>query len=184
MQLTERLAAGRPPPHLSPLTPRTAERKAVAYSFRPYLPPGCGAAAVGCGAAGAGGPLPLGGFGVSMALKNMEYKAIDDSKVAPADASAADGSGGETDFGTEDVHGFLFKRLVERKPELKAELSMCAAPPPLNLLRLLRRAQLLPPSSFCGLHHHTMYFVCMYAGSATLSCPRIWRRGTSWPSGK
>lgn len=100
----------------------------MTYLFRPYLPPGCPPASVGCAAAGAGGPLPLSGFGVSMALKNMEYKAIDDSKVAAGKEAAAQAGGaqGDGDFGTEEVQGFLFGRLVERRPELKAELLMCA----------------------------------------------------------
>lgn len=63
-----------------------------------------------------------------MALKNMEYKAIDDSKVAAAEGgAAAQGDKGDGDFGNEEVQGFLFGRLVERKPELKAELLMCAS---------------------------------------------------------
>ncbi len=52
--------------------------------YRPVLREACtaaGAAAHGCAAFGAGGPLQLPGFGVEMAIKNMEYSALDDSKA-------------------------------------------------------------------------------------------------------
>jgi UDP-glucose:glycoprotein glucosyltransferase len=42
----------------------------------------CGAeAASACTFLGAGGRLQLPGFGVEMAVKNMEYSALDDSKA-------------------------------------------------------------------------------------------------------
>lgn len=34
-----------------------------------------------CGAVGTRGSLNLGGYGVELALKNMEYKAMDDSAI-------------------------------------------------------------------------------------------------------
>ncbi len=44
--------------------------------MRPVALAGCDAGP--CGGHGAGGPLRLGGFGVELALKNMEYKAMDE----------------------------------------------------------------------------------------------------------
>lgn len=58
------------------------------YVYRPVLREACTAAGLGfrvaahgCAAFGAGGPLQLPGFGVEMAIKNMEYSALDDSKA-------------------------------------------------------------------------------------------------------
>jgi hypothetical protein len=54
------------------------------YVYRPVLQEVCrsGAdAATACSFHGAGPPLQLPGFGVEMAIKNMEYSALDDSKV-------------------------------------------------------------------------------------------------------
>lgn len=45
------------------------------------LPVGCEANFGHCGSVGAGETLNLGGYGVELALKNMEYKAMDDSTV-------------------------------------------------------------------------------------------------------
>jgi hypothetical protein len=54
------------------------------YVYRPVLHEACrsgGPAAAACSFHGAGPPLQLPGFGVEMAIKNMEYSALDDSKV-------------------------------------------------------------------------------------------------------
>ena len=48
--------------------------------YRPVLAEGC-AAERSCLGLGSGGGLPLPGFGVELAIKNMEYSALDDSKV-------------------------------------------------------------------------------------------------------
>lgn len=56
--------------------------------------------------------LPLSGFGVEMALKSTEYSAVDDKK--------GDEEGKDTS--KMEVGGFLFEKLVERKPHLKQEL--------------------------------------------------------------
>lgn len=45
------------------------------------MPSGCESKAEYCSAVGTGNTLNLGGYGVELALKNMEYKAIDDSEV-------------------------------------------------------------------------------------------------------
>ena len=48
----------------------------LAYAVRPLALEGCDAGA--CGDYGRGGPLQLAGYGVELALKNMEYKAMDE----------------------------------------------------------------------------------------------------------
>lgn len=53
----------------------------VKYVVRPVLSFGCEKVAERCARSGYGGPVNLGGYGVELALKNMEYKAIDDSEV-------------------------------------------------------------------------------------------------------
>ncbi len=53
----------------------------IVYVYRPVLAEGC-AAAQPCVGLGSGGGLPLPGFGVELAIKNMEYSALDDSKVS------------------------------------------------------------------------------------------------------
>lgn len=53
----------------------------VRYIVRPVLPSGCEKRAGACGGIGVGNPVNLGGYGVELALKNMEYKAMDDSTV-------------------------------------------------------------------------------------------------------
>ena len=56
------------------------------------------------------------GYGVEMAIKNMEYKAVDDQKKEGG-ASADDGTDQE-----QEVAGFDFKVLLARKPEKEVEL--------------------------------------------------------------
>eukprot|EP00854_Cymbomonas_tetramitiformis_P021362 gene21362-25675_t len=51
----------------------------IQYVLRPVLFPGCGAGT--CAALGTGGALQIPGYGVELAIKNMEYKAQDDQKV-------------------------------------------------------------------------------------------------------
>jgi UDP-glucose:glycoprotein glucosyltransferase len=53
----------------------------IKYVVRPVLSSGCEKEAERCACTGSGGPLNLGGYGVELALKNMEYKALDDSEV-------------------------------------------------------------------------------------------------------
>jgi len=53
----------------------------VKYIVRPVLSSGCERDAERCARSGYGGPVNLGGYGVELALKNMEYKAIDDSEL-------------------------------------------------------------------------------------------------------
>ena len=45
------------------------------------LPSGCQSITGHCAAVGTSDPVNLGGYGVELALKNMEYKAMDDSAI-------------------------------------------------------------------------------------------------------
>ena len=49
--------------------------------MRFVLPLGCEAKTSSCGALGTKDPVNLGGYGVELALKNMEYKAMDDTTI-------------------------------------------------------------------------------------------------------
>ena len=51
------------------------------YVVRPVLPSGCQSITGHCAAVGTSDLVNLGGYGVELALKNMEYKAMDDSAI-------------------------------------------------------------------------------------------------------
>lgn len=51
------------------------------YVLRPVLPSGCQAKSSYCSAVGSVDAVTLAGYGVELALKNMEYKAMDDTAV-------------------------------------------------------------------------------------------------------
>uniref|UniRef100_A0A7E4VIA0 UDP-glucose:glycoprotein glucosyltransferase n=1 Tax=Panagrellus redivivus TaxID=6233 RepID=A0A7E4VIA0_PANRE len=55
----------------------------------------------------------LSGYGVELAIKNTEYKAVDDSHVKAEEASAEEES---------DIHGFNFATLKANHPQLKTSL--------------------------------------------------------------
>lgn len=96
----------------------------VAYAWRPQLPESCAAAAP-CGSLGADAPLDLAGFGVELAIKNMEYNARDDSGAGKlgSDEQHGPNSGGDgLDDGPDVVAGFSFSKLIRRKPGLRQEL--------------------------------------------------------------
>ncbi|XP_026784150.3 UDP-glucose:glycoprotein glucosyltransferase 2 isoform X1 [Pangasianodon hypophthalmus] len=59
----------------------------------------------------------LSGYGVELAIKSTEYKAVDDSQVKDSKSTA---SFEEDD--TDDVQGFLFGKLRESHPELREQL--------------------------------------------------------------
>ena len=96
-----------------------AARGAATYVYRPLVAAGAGAA-----------PQSLQGYGVQLAIKNMEYKAMDDAKVAElgeigddTDADGADGGAAEAEAEEEaEEHGFLWKSLGARRPELGESL--------------------------------------------------------------
>ncbi|TDH73577.1 hypothetical protein CCR75_003778 [Bremia lactucae] len=61
----------------------------------------------------------LQGYGVALDIKNMEYKTIDDSRMAGGDETAANGENEvdedeDKDIDDEEVSGFLFKPLLAR----------------------------------------------------------------------
>ncbi|KAJ9552536.1 hypothetical protein OSB04_016581 [Centaurea solstitialis] len=95
-----------------------AKEGKVKYVVRPVLPSGCESKSGYCGAIGTRDPLNLGGYGVELALKNMEYKAMDDSEIKKGvtleDPHIEDLS--------QEVRGFIFSRILERKPELTSEI--------------------------------------------------------------
>jgi len=67
----------------------------------------------------------LQGYGVQLAIKNMEYKAMDDKSVADLggieESAAATGDGDDADEA--DEQGFLFKTISTRRPELVEQLN-------------------------------------------------------------
>ncbi|CAI6001504.1 unnamed protein product [Closterium sp. NIES-64] len=122
-----------PSPHRGASAPSAApaaEHGAAVHAFdhgairlvlRPVLPAGCEQHVERCAAVGAGGRVSLGGYGVELALKNMEYKALDDSKLHKDGAGQAAAEGSADDL-AQPVKGFLFHTLVQRYPEQTGEL--------------------------------------------------------------
>eukprot|EP00697_Spironema_sp_BW2_P004039 gnl/Spiro4/15440_TR8308_c0_g1_i1.p1 gnl/Spiro4/15440_TR8308_c0_g1~~gnl/Spiro4/15440_TR8308_c0_g1_i1.p1 ORF type:complete len:1692 (+),score=349.69 gnl/Spiro4/15440_TR8308_c0_g1_i1:48-5123(+) len=74
------------------------------------------------------GPIPVDGeepqliqgYGVELALKNMEYTAIDDKHIAPDDEQLLDDDGSAAV--DQDVQGFFFGRLTSRFPSYREKL--------------------------------------------------------------
>uniref|UniRef100_A0A2P2MAC6 Uncharacterized protein MANES_10G121900 n=1 Tax=Rhizophora mucronata TaxID=61149 RepID=A0A2P2MAC6_RHIMU len=95
-----------------------AKEGRIKYVVRPVLPAGCEAKAGLCGAIGARDSLSLGGYGVELALKNMEYKAMDDSAVKKG-VTLEDP---RTEDLSQEVRGFIFSKILERRPELTTEI--------------------------------------------------------------
>ncbi|CAK7357042.1 unnamed protein product [Dovyalis caffra] len=87
---------------------KAAKEGRVKYVVRPVLPSGCESKVGQCVAVGASDSLNLGGYGVELALKNMEYKAMDDSAIKKGVTLE--------DPRTEDLSQ------EERKPELTSEI--------------------------------------------------------------
>ncbi|PON86639.1 UDP-glucose:Glycoprotein Glucosyltransferase [Trema orientale] len=95
-----------------------AKKGKVRYVVRPVLPSGCEAKFGHCGAVGTRNAVNLGGYGVELALKNMEYKAMDDSTVKKG-VTLEDP---HTEDLSQEVRGFIFSKILERKPELTSEI--------------------------------------------------------------
>jgi len=95
-----------------------AEQRGWRYIWRPVLTQNClskSSQQLGaCASVGADKSVDVAGFGVELAIKNMEYKALDDTKVqlsaAERDSEAQAASIGE-------VRGFLFDQLLIRANE-------------------------------------------------------------------
>ncbi|CAH2066725.1 unnamed protein product [Thlaspi arvense] len=102
--------------HLS-LAKAATEGK-VTYVVRPVLPSGCEGKTRPCGAIGAMDNVSLAGYGVELALKNMEYKAMDDSAIKKG-ITLEDP---RTEDLSQDVRGFIFSKILDRKPELRSEV--------------------------------------------------------------
>ncbi|TVU02233.1 hypothetical protein EJB05_52287, partial [Eragrostis curvula] len=90
----------------------------VRYALRPVLPSGCQATSSFCGSIGAVDAVTLSGYGVELALKNMEYKAMDDTAIKKGVALEDP----KTEDLSQEVRGFIFSKILERKPELNAEI--------------------------------------------------------------
>ncbi|XP_027357768.1 UDP-glucose:glycoprotein glucosyltransferase isoform X2 [Abrus precatorius] len=95
-----------------------AKQGKVKYVLRPVLPAGCEANFGRCGSVGASESVNLGGYGVELALKNMEYKAMDDSTIKKG-VTLEDP---RTEDLNQEVRGFIFSKILERKPELTSEI--------------------------------------------------------------
>ncbi|KAH9751410.1 UDP-glucose:glycoprotein glucosyltransferase [Citrus sinensis] len=89
---------------------QAAKEGKVMYVVRPVLPSGCEANVGNCGAVGAKDSLNLGGYGVELALKNMEYKAIDDSMIKEG-VTLEDP---RTEDLSQEVRGFVFSKLLAK----------------------------------------------------------------------
>ncbi|KAF3637054.1 UDP-glucose:glycoprotein glucosyltransferase [Capsicum annuum] len=111
------------------LTSAAREGK-IYYVVRPVLPSGCESKSSPCGALGTSDSLNLGGYGVELALKNMEYKAMDDSTVKKGNkkylilsiAAGVTLEDPHTEDLSQEVRGFIFSRILERKQEITSEI--------------------------------------------------------------
>ncbi|KAF0915839.1 hypothetical protein E2562_039167 [Oryza meyeriana var. granulata] len=90
----------------------------VRYALRQVLPSGCQATSSFCGSVGAVDAVTLSGYGVELALKNMEYKAMDDTAIKKGVALEDP----KTEDLNQEVRGFIFSKILERKPALNAEI--------------------------------------------------------------
>ncbi|XP_052141963.1 UDP-glucose:glycoprotein glucosyltransferase [Oryza glaberrima] len=90
----------------------------VRYALRHVLPSGCQATSSFCGSVGAIDAVTLSGYGVELALKNMEYKAMDDTAIKKGVALEDP----KTEDLSQEVRGFIFSKILERKPALNAEI--------------------------------------------------------------
>lgn len=97
---------------------KAAKEGKVTYVVRPVLPLGCEGKTRPCGAIGARDNVSLAGYGVELALKNMEYKAMDDSAIKKG-ITLEDP---RTEDLSQDVRGFIFSKILDRKPELRSEV--------------------------------------------------------------
>lgn len=90
---------------------RRAAAGALTYAYRPLV------------GSGGGRPQTLQGYGVQLAIKNMEYKVLDDQ--AAADLGGIDGgedAASQEGDDEQDVGGFFFSTMAKRRPELDAKI--------------------------------------------------------------
>ncbi|KAJ4784375.1 UDP-glucose:glycoprotein glucosyltransferase 1 [Rhynchospora pubera] len=95
-----------------------SDKGKIKYALRPVLPSGCQSKSSYCSTVGSIDAVTLSGYGVELALKNMEYKAMDDTAIKKG--STLEDSKAE-DL-TQDVRGFIFSKILERKPELSSKI--------------------------------------------------------------
>ena len=95
------------------LHPLLSEQGGWTYAWRPVVPSSClrGRDLGSCGGLGADTKVAVAGFGVELAIKNMEYKAVDDSAVELSEAER-DSENQAASIGA--VRGFLFDTLLKR----------------------------------------------------------------------
>lgn len=68
--------------------------------------------------------IHLQGFGVELAIKNMEYKVLDDSKIqADEDSTGSINDILGDSFEEADINGFFFNKLLERRSDLTDKLN-------------------------------------------------------------
>ncbi|KAL2342225.1 hypothetical protein Fmac_010165 [Flemingia macrophylla] len=95
-----------------------AKQGKVNYVLRPVLPAGCETDFGHCGSVGASEAVNLGGYGVELVFKNMEYKAMDDTTIKKG-VTLEDP---RTEDLSQEVRGFIFSKILERKPELTSDI--------------------------------------------------------------
>lgn len=107
---------------------KASDSRVLNYVLRPVLFDASCARANSCAASGVDGNLlRLSGFGIELAVKNMEYKAIDDSKIKSEGGEGdeeedeehedEDNRASKEVFADEPVAGFNFATLAARYPE-------------------------------------------------------------------
>ena len=106
---------------LNRLHPLLSKQKNWIYAWRPVLTHKCiqssrqerggDGGLDSCAALGSKDPVKVAGFGVELAIKNMEYKVVDDSKVELSEAER-DSEAQAASIGA--VRGFLFDTLLTR----------------------------------------------------------------------
>eukprot|EP00873_Tetraselmis_striata_P021635 jgi/Tetstr1/441899/TSEL_030108.t1 len=98
---------------------KLAQQQMLKYVFRPILVHGCTMEGVDCLHLGTGEQLPLPGYGAELAIKNMEYKAMDDASLK---SKGQDDGSASSERTSGDVAGFIIDRLISRKPEARESL--------------------------------------------------------------
>lgn len=92
----------------------------ITYAWRPINKAGCGSTCTNLGLqSSGGGAMRIPGYGVELAIKNMEYNARDDSSTS--DNSTEDGFLKQNDL-PDDISGFNIPLLIQRYPDHKEDL--------------------------------------------------------------
>jgi hypothetical protein len=106
---------------------KSLSRAATDGDIRYVLRPLAGAPKTGGVGAGGAARQTLQGYGVQLAIKNMEYKAMDDKELASLGGmevgGEADGKENSDDGFYLEEHGFYFGALAARRPEIAGALA-------------------------------------------------------------